>query len=178
VADGIVDAKRVGIVGFSRTSWFVEESLLELPERFTAAVIADGIDQSYIEYMLNAPERLMESERDYGDKPIGKGLELWIKSAPGFRLSALKTPLRIQAIGSQLLAEWELYASLKLQNKPVDMVYFPLGQHVLQNPAELLASEQGDVDWFRFWLMNEEDNDPKKRPQYELWEKLRKQQIN
>jgi hypothetical protein len=178
VARGIVDPQRVGIVGFSRTCWFVEEALLEMPDRFAAAVMADGVDQSYLSYMLLAPENLsMESERENGGKPVGKGLETWIRLAPGFRLSELKTPLRLQAMNpASLLSEWEIYASLRVQNKPVDMLYLPLGQHILQNPAEVMASEQGDVDWFRFWLKGEEDHDPLKRSQYERWEKLRQEE--
>jgi hypothetical protein len=172
---GIIDPKRVGIIGFSRTCWYIEESMIESPERFAAAVIADGYDSSYIQYMLYRPEDpALQAERDHGGPPIGKGLEGWIKSAPGFRLSELRTPLRLQAITPPvLLYEWEIYASLRAQNKAVDMVYFPIGQHILQNPAERMASEQGDVDWFRFWLMGEEDGDPAKRSQYERWEKMR-----
>jgi dipeptidyl aminopeptidase/acylaminoacyl peptidase len=176
LAEGdIIDPKRVGIIGFSRTCWFVEESLLEAPDRFAAAVIADGVDQSYFQYMLSRPNMpAMEAERYNGGLPIGKGLEAWIKSAPSFRLSEMKTPLRLQAIGPRsLVDEWEVYASLKIQNKAVDMVYFPLGQHVLQNPAELMASEQGDVDWLAFWLNDKVDSDPSKKTQYERWEKLR-----
>jgi hypothetical protein len=177
-ASGIIDPKRVGIIGFSRTSWYVEESLLASPECFAAAVIADGVDQSYLQYMLYGPESAgMESERYNGGKPIGKGLDTWIQLAPGFRLSELKTPLRLQAISPlSLPAEWETYASLRVQNKPVDMLYLPLGQHVLQNPAERMASQQGDVDWFRYWLKGEKDHDPAKRIQYERWDKLRKEE--
>jgi hypothetical protein len=173
---GIIDPKRVGIIGFSRTCWFVEESLIESPNLFTAAVMADGVDQSYLSYMLLAPENpSMESERENGGKPVGKDLQQWIEHAPDFRLSELRTPLRLQAINpASLLCEWEIYASLRVQNRPVDMVYLPLGQHVLQNPAERMASEQGDVDWFRFWLKGEEDHDPLKRGQYQRWEELRR----
>jgi dipeptidyl aminopeptidase/acylaminoacyl peptidase len=175
---GTIDPRRVGIIGFSRTCWYVEESLIESPGRFAAAVIADGVDQSYVQYLLRRPElQTWESERYNGGIPISEGLVNWLKYAPGFRLSELKTPLRIQAITPYgLLGEWETYASLKIQNKPVDMLYLPLGQHVLQNPAERMASEQGDVDWFRFWLKGEEDHDPAKRAQYERWEMLRKRE--
>lgn len=175
---GMVDLNRVGIVGFSRTCWYVEQALLAFPERFAAAVMADGVDQSYLQYMELAPERPMqEAERYNGGKPVGKGLDTWIKSAPGFRLAELTTPLRLQAITPLgLLSEWEIYAALRIQEKPVDMVYFPLGQHVLQNPAELEASEQGDVDWFRYWLKGEEDQRPSKRAQYQRWGELREKQ--
>lgn len=172
---GLVDPKRVGIVGFSRTCWFVEESLLEFPDRFAAGVLADGVDQSYFQYMLVAPEwPALESQRYNGGKPIGKGLDSWIKSAPDFRLSELRTPLRLQAITpASLLGEWEIYASLRIQHKPVDLLYLPFGQHVLQNPAELMASEQGDVDWFRFWLQGYERPNPENPDQYKRWEDLR-----
>jgi hypothetical protein len=81
--------------------------------------------------------------------------------------------LRLQAITpASLLGEWEIYASLRIQHKPVDLLYLPLGQHVLQNPAELMASEQGDVDWFRYWLKGEEDRGSEKKTQYERWDKL------
>jgi hypothetical protein len=172
---GLVDPKKVGIIGFSRTCWFVEESLLEAPGRYAAAVIADGADQSYFQYMLVAPELPgLESERYNGGKPVGKALESWIKKAPNFRLSVLLTPLRLQAINpASLVGEWEIYASLRVQRKPVDMVYFPLGQHVLQNPAERTASQQGDVDWFRFWLQGYERPRPEDPDQYKRWEQLR-----
>jgi len=176
-SSGIVDPKRVGIIGFSRTCWYVEESLLESPRRFAAAVLADGYDASYLQYVFQRPDvSTFEPERYYGGKPVGRALETWIKEAPDFRLSAIETPLRIQAIGSfSLLTEWEIYASLRIQDKPVDFLYLPLGQHVLQNPMELMASEQGDVDWFRFWLKDEEDPASTKRPQYDRWEGLRKE---
>jgi hypothetical protein len=75
------------------------------------------------------------------------------------------------------LEEWEIYASLWKQGKPVDLVYFPNGQHILQKPLERLASQQGNVDWFRFWLKGEEEADPIKARQYALWRQLRKQRL-
>ena len=34
-----------------------------------------------------------------------------------------------------VLAEWEMYSSLMMEDKPVDLIYFPTGQHIHQNPA-------------------------------------------
>jgi hypothetical protein len=72
--------------------------------------------------------------------------------------------------------EWEIYASLVAQEKVVDMIYFPDGQHVLQKPLERMASQHGNVDWFRLWLKGEEDPDPTKAEQYARWRELRKLQ--
>jgi hypothetical protein len=37
-----------------------------------------------------------------------------------------------------------------------------------------MISQQGDVDWFCFWLKGEEDPDPGKTEQYKRWRELRK----
>jgi hypothetical protein len=73
----------------------------------------------------------------------------------------------------QLLGEWEIYSSLKLQHKPVDLIYFPSSLHIHQRPLARLESQQGNVDWFRFWLQGYEDPDPRKSAQYRRWEEFR-----
>jgi hypothetical protein len=105
---------------------------------------------------------------------------MWVDHAPGFHLDQVQTPLRIETIGPvSVLEEWEIYASLWEQKKPVDFIYIPGGQHILQKPLDRMASQQGNVDWFRFWLKDEEDPDPAKVEQYARWRDLRKlQQAN
>ena len=57
--------------------------------------------------------------------------------------------------------------------KPVEWIYIPDGLHPLQKPLERIASQEGNVDWFRFWLKGEEDSDPGKADQYRYWRELR-----
>ncbi|HSZ00423.1 MAG TPA: hypothetical protein VK788_13060 [Terriglobales bacterium] len=178
--DGLIDPNRVGIIGFSRTCYYVESALSSGPNRFAAATLADGVDESYMQYLLfGVGQSHSESEGIYGTAPFGDGLKRWVESAPGFQLSHVKTPLRIEAITpASLLEEWEIYASLMKQGKAVDLIYFPNGQHILQKPVERLASQQGNVDWFRFWLEGEEDSDPTKANQYALWRRLRTKRLS
>jgi dipeptidyl aminopeptidase/acylaminoacyl peptidase len=177
--DGLVDSKRVGVVGFSLTCWYTVNALIKRPDLFAAATIADGLDNSYIQYMLFAVEfyplqKQMDKIREHG--PIGESLRQWVDVAPGFNLDRVRTPVRIEAIGPpSVLQEWELYASLRLQKKRVDLIYFPSGTHIHQRPLERLESQQGNVDWFRFWLKGEKDADPSKRAQYEQWEAMKVQ---
>jgi hypothetical protein len=175
--EGVIDKHQVGIIGFSRTCWYVEQALIEHPQMFAAATIADGLDTSYMTYRLFAegrPSMAKEYEKIIGTKPVGSGLSTWIRSAPGFHLDQVETPLRIEAIGSvSVLTEWEIYSSLRDQHKAVDMVYIPAGQHILQKPLDRMASQQGNVDWFRFWLESEEDSDPAKASQYKRWKAMR-----
>jgi len=180
VSKGLIDPMRVGIIGFSRTCYHVEEALIKDPMRFAAATIADGVDESYMNYLFDAGRSTQVPEQQviYGAKPFGQGLKTWIESAPGFNLDKVDVPVRVEAasgIGA-VMEEWEIYSSLYLQGKPVELIYFPDGAHPLVKPLERLASEQGNVDWFRFWLKGEEDPDPSKTDQYARWHELRKLQ--
>jgi hypothetical protein len=126
----------------------------------------------------SSPQLQWEFEKIIGSKPVGDGLKRWLDSAPGFRLDQLETPLRIEAITpTSVLGEWEIYSSLKLQGKPVDLIYFPKGQHIHQRPLERLASQEGDVDWFRFWLQGHQSLEPSKHDQYKRWEALKASKI-
>jgi dipeptidyl aminopeptidase/acylaminoacyl peptidase len=176
-AEGIIDAHRVGIIGFSRTCWHVEQTLIDRPGLFAAATIADGIDLSYMQYDLfgeGRPSLRKSFEKIIGKTPDGNGLDIWTTQSPGFHLEKVVTPIRIEAIGpGSVLMEWDVYAALRRQNKPVDIIYIPGGQHILQKPLDRMASQQGDVDWFRFWLEGYEDPDPSKADLYRRWRILR-----
>jgi hypothetical protein len=53
------------------------------------------------------------------------------------------------------------------------MIYIPEGTHILEKPWERTTSQQGNVDWFCFWIKGEEDPDPAKAEQYKRWRELR-----
>jgi hypothetical protein len=176
-SDGLIDPKRVGVIGFSRTCWYVETALIEYPTMFAAATIADGVDESYMQYHLfdfDSASSRGEFEKINQATPFGEGLKKWLQFAPGFHLDKVRTPLRIEAIGhNSVLVEWELYSSLRALGTPVDLIYIPRGQHILQKPLDRMASQQGNVDWFRFWLNGNEGSDSVLAKQYRRWQGLR-----
>jgi dipeptidyl aminopeptidase/acylaminoacyl peptidase len=176
-AIGVIDPEHVGLVGFSRTCMYVKYALTHLNQHFDAAVVADGVDAGYFQYLMfysDNPIRSYDAEAIVGSAPFGDGLSLWIKDSPGFLLDKVKTPLLIQAIGpSSILGEWQWLQGLKRLGKPVEMVYLPAGVHILAKPWEQAVSQQGTVDWFCFWLKHEEDPDPAKAEQYRRWRNLR-----
>jgi dipeptidyl aminopeptidase/acylaminoacyl peptidase len=180
-SDGLIDPKRVGITGFSRTSWHVENALVRDPQRFAAAILADGIDEGYMQYLLFSDGKdtfRREFERINGGPPFAQALSTWMQSSASFHLDQVRTPIRIEAHGPEsLLGEWQIYASLRLQQKPVDLLYFHGEQHILQNPSDRMVSQQGAVDWFRFWLQGYEDSDTAKHAQYRRWEHLREMKM-
>ncbi|WP_263353432.1 alpha/beta hydrolase family protein [Acidicapsa acidisoli] len=171
---GLIDPSRVGVVGFSWTCWYVVNALIKDPKLFAAATIADGLDNSYMQYILFDGDIQRQMDTIRGTSPFGNGLKRWVEEAPGFNLDKVETPVRIEAINPlSVLQEWELYTSLRLQHKSVDLIYFPEGTHIHQKPLERLESQQGNVDWLRFWLQGYEDPDPAKHDQYEVWRHLK-----
>jgi prolyl oligopeptidase family protein len=175
---GLIGPSKVGVVGFSASCWLVESALVNAPHLFAAATIADGIGNSYMEYHFAGLSLREQMEKTNGASPFGEGLKTWVKEAVGFHLDQVETPVKIEAITPlSILGEWELYSSLQIQKKPVDLIYFPNGTHIHQKPLERLESQQGNVDWMRFWLQGYEDPDPAKRSQYRRWEKLREMRI-
>jgi dipeptidyl aminopeptidase/acylaminoacyl peptidase len=178
VALGIADRRRIGIVGFSRTGWIVEYILTHSKDRFAAAEVADNIDGSYLQYVFFDNGGKGEFEADTGARPFGEGLETWMRLAPGFNADKVDTPLRMEIDTGpvqKILNDWEMFSNLQYLRKPVELFVIPdiqHGVHILQNPAQRLASQGGTVDWFCFWLKGEEDKDPAKATQYIRWHEL------
>jgi hypothetical protein len=178
---GLVDPQRVGLVGFSRTGYHTLEALTKTPKRFAAATIADSDFLGYWQRLVGVDLEPGDSLRRegiaiYGSQPFGNGLKTWIERAPAFNLDKVLAPLRIEVHDlNSLVFDWELYAGLRLQGKPVDMIQLLDADHVLVKPLERLASEQGDLDWFDFWLNGHEDPDPAKAEQYKRWRLLREE---
>ncbi len=178
---GLVDRTRVGVIGFSRTCFHVLYALARRPNLFAAASVTDGVNFSYVEYLLahGMDEYLNESEIINGGPPFGNNLTKWTRNAPNFGLDKIKTPLLISALHQgNLLSQWETYSGLRRLSKPVEMLFWwkENTPHILVQPAQRYASQQSAVDWFDFWLNGREDTDPTKAEQYARWRELRKLQ--
>ncbi|HWR15476.1 MAG TPA: hypothetical protein VN577_11655 [Terriglobales bacterium] len=171
---GIIDPRRVGIVGFSRTCLYVKYTLTHSRRRFAAAVASDGFDGGYFEYVAAGPLAKSEMEAVAGALPFGPELGLWMRKAPGFLLDKVQTPIQLHAnAAASLLEQWEWFAGLKRLGKAVDLLYIPADVHILMKPWDRMAAEQASVDWFCFWLKGEENPNPEKATQYVRWRQLR-----
>lgn len=169
---GLIDRNRVGLQGFSRTCFYTLYFLTHSSYPIAAADIADGVDYSYFQSLAF----MDKANKINGGLPWGASQAAWLERAPGFRLDRVTAPLRLTALGAgSLLEEWEPYAGLRLQGRPAELVYIPDGSHILVKPWERLTSQQGVVDWWRFWLQGYQDPDSSKTDQYTRWRALRAQ---
>jgi hypothetical protein len=181
--EGIVDLERVGIIGFSRTCYYVMEALTTGTIPFKAASITDGVNEGYFQYITSVDDSdnalAREANAMNGAAPFGKGLQEWLEKSPAFNADKVNTPLQVVAAGrAGVLFMWEPYAALRYLNRPVDLVVLNTSEHVLTNPKARIISQGGTVDWFRFWLKDEEDTDPAKVEQYARWRRLRMNAMN
>ena len=171
---GIIDPKNVGISGFSRTVSVVGYLLTHSHYSFRAAMLTDGIDGGYFQYISYPDSAYDINDMNGGKSPLGPGLLDWLTESPSFNMDHLDTPLRVVAIQPESVLEmWEWYAAPALQQKPVDFIEIPGGTHLMERPWDCQIAMQGMVDWFRFWMQGYERPDSAAKPQYERWRTLK-----
>ena len=169
---GLIDRQHVGIMGFSRTCWYVKYILTHSHYHIAAASVADGVDYGYVQ---DSVINFFDGDSILGGRFWGPSRSNWLKESPGFNLDKVHTPLYIIAArleGAILDAEW--FSGLRRLNKPVEFVLLAEdGDHPVVKPWEIRVSAQGSVEWFDFWLKGEENPDSAKKEQYSRWHELR-----
>jgi len=178
---GILDRDRLAIVGFSRTGLYVQYMLTHSKIHFRAAVVAEGSDGGYSQYLQfldSHPYTASDSESINGGVPFGSGLLYWLRRSPEFLVDTIDTPLMIQAASPESLSMlWAVNKGLRRLGKPTELIYLPTGTHILEKPWDRMASEKGTVDWCVFWLNGKEDGAPENSKKYERWRRMRKSQV-
>ncbi len=184
---GLVDIQRIGLSGFSRTGFYVQELITFSDLQIAAAKVSDASNRGIhaLPIFFGRQHGMSHIEGLMDSVPWGADLEKWVRSDPNMHVDFVKTPISIESNGPVISAWWGTYTTLKRLHKPVEFVQFPDGQHILRKPHEQLASQLSTVDWFDFWLNDNVRMDPypdtpetveSLAEQYERWHKLRAQQ--
>jgi dipeptidyl aminopeptidase/acylaminoacyl peptidase len=181
---GMIDRDRIGIVGFSRTVCFVAYMLTHSSYHLGAAALVDGIDCGYFQELAFPQLAWDFAQINGGATPFGVGLKDWFRESPSFSLDKVEAPVLLLALNpSGVLSQWEWYAGLSLQDKPVDFLVISVddddddgSNHLLVKPWERLRTQQSLVDWFCFWLKGEENRGGAQNKQHVRWEELRERQ--
>jgi hypothetical protein len=177
--EGLIDRHRVGLIGFSHEGMHVQYAITFSKYPIAAATIADSIQMGPMTYYLlygnPYPAGMLSMEgKDMLGVPLwGAGVRQWVDRAPSFHTDRIRSPLRIEHHGTHVPCTWATFVSLKHHRRPVEMIHLPDNAHILERPLARYVSEEGDVDWFAFWLKGEESADPSKQAQYKRWEALR-----
>lgn len=163
VAEGLVDRERVGIIGWSATGERVLNLLTFSDAPVRAASILDGDANTLFSLTVTYAVKdgiLRRKEQANQGGPFGEALPRWVRNDPSLHTDCVRAALRIESYGPLVQNNWDIYALLRRQYKPAEMIVIPGGAHALSRPAERLLSLQGNVDWFRFWLLGGERQEP------------------
>jgi hypothetical protein len=186
---GLIDADRVGIIGFSRSGWYTAFALTHSSIRYRAATITDNVQYGLAEYWLLHRAAVMRgSDTMYGGPPIGPALKNWLDYSISFNVDKIHTPVLMEEMGYgvaydnvkapplNLATKWDLFADLNRLKKPVELYFYPNEVHQPDHPQARLATLQRNLDWYRFWLQDDERPNPEDPDQYVRWRSLREMQ--
>lgn len=169
-AEGIVDASRVGIAGYSNGSQMVNVTMTQ-SRMFRAASSGDG---GYLEpsaYFVAKSYLYI-----YGGSPYdAKAVPNYRRLSPTFRAEQAAGPI-LQQVALGAASQLELHVALRQAGMPSELVYYPNESHLFHQPLNRLTAMQENIDWFDFWLLGKEDADPSKKDQYKRWTSMRDEQ--
>ncbi len=169
---GIADVRRVGLTGYSRGTEIARYAIIHT-KLFQAVSGASGGESPYFYYMSGKGIQDEFSRRGLGGWPEGKSKSNWKQVAPDLNADVIDAPILNNDPDSEVLGDLSLYTSLKDLGKPFELVIYPDELHHINQPKHRYKMYERNLDWFRFWLKNEEDNDPSKKEQYERWRGMR-----
>ncbi|KQY88239.1 S9 family peptidase [Pelomonas sp. Root1444] len=183
VADGLVDREKVGIMGWSATGESVLNLVTFSDVPIRAATLLDGDANTLFSLAITysvVDGTLVHKERANEGGPYGASRMRWVANDPSLHTDCIRAAMRIETYGNEVHNNWDVYALLRRQYKPVEMVMIPEGAHALSRPSERMISLQGNVDWYRFWLKGEKrtevliptETEASLRQQYERWDQM------
>jgi dipeptidyl aminopeptidase/acylaminoacyl peptidase len=149
---GLIDPQRIGISGWSRAGYYTDYLLMHAAVRFAAATQIDGGAREYTAGM-----------RPFTDE----------------ELQRIRTPLLFEPhTPRELVVHAAMADRLDALGKPTEILYFATASHSTTRPQHRLRSLGTHIDWWRFWLQDQEDPVPGKKAQYAHWRTLRERQAN
>ena len=144
---GLIDPRRIGISGWSRAGYYTHYLAIHAKIKFAAAITIDGGNVEYNERM----------------RPFTDG-----------ELSRITTPLLFQPHGAGALLNPAFMAGrLAAMGKATEILWFKTASHSTTRPQHRFRSLDTHLDWWKFWLKDEESTDPAKAGQMRQWRRLR-----
>jgi dipeptidyl aminopeptidase/acylaminoacyl peptidase len=156
VARGIADSTRLAQSGWSYGGYMTAWTLTQTT-RFKAVVVGAGLTDMYSMYATNDIPRVLDGY--FGAEPWNDTTEYRKRSAMTYIKSA-RTPTLILHGQADLRVPvgqaQELYAGLRKNGVPVQLVFYPREPHGLGEPRHQLDKMNREVEWIRKWTLREQ----------------------
>jgi dipeptidyl aminopeptidase/acylaminoacyl peptidase len=167
VAKRIADPGKVGLMGWSYGSFLTDYAITH-SDRFMASSTGDGGLWTLGSQWLVDSNQRATLEAVAGGPPYGRSLENWLALSPTANAHQVRGPVLMEYAGGSFFGA-EFFHALRRHGRPAELVVYPGAPHVFHEgkPSHRWASINRNLDWFRFWLLEERDPDPAKDDQYE-----------
>lgn len=169
---GDIDPARVGITGLSDGASTVAFALLN-SKAFAAAALSTCCMEPNTTATYGGIA-WAEWLRGMGYPPATRdNPDFWRNMSLARNAGRIDTPLLMQLADNEFRLALETFGALREQNKPVEMYVYPDEYHVKWQPIHRRAVYERNLDWFSFWLQDQEDPDAAKTAQYGRWRAMR-----
>jgi dipeptidyl aminopeptidase/acylaminoacyl peptidase len=174
VARGTVDPTRIGISGFSFTGEEVQYALTH-SNAFSVGGANQGSFTDPFAYYFSRGTLGAFLHKIYGvPEPTQDIQGVYKFVSPAINAHRMNSALLIQTDENEFRTSLQYFYALETLRKRLEVYVFPDEGHQFWQPIHRLVMNERFIDWFRFWLQGHEDPDPKKRSQYQRWERLRR----
>jgi dipeptidyl aminopeptidase/acylaminoacyl peptidase len=168
---GLVDPLRVGIAGFSHGE-VIGGYAITHTNLFHAASGAETYDPCFYALGGEVWHRQFTNWGLVGGPEVNTKAH-WQEISLSANADKIRTPILQNTSDTEYLAYLPTYRALRDLGKPMELYIYPNELHVRNQPKHRLEIYERNVDWFSFWLKNEEDEDLAKAAQYVRWKAMR-----
>jgi dipeptidyl aminopeptidase/acylaminoacyl peptidase len=171
---GLIDRSRIGITGLSSGAQVVENALI-FSDMFAAASAATLTSHPATYFVSPASGRRI-FEGMFGIPPGAPGASAgstWNENSVGANAARVRAALLLNVADSEYYLTYPNFSALRDANRPVEMYVYPNEYHLKWQPEHVFNVFRRNDQWFRFWLQDEEDDDPVDGGQYVRWRELR-----
>lgn len=169
---GEIDPDRVGMGGLSLgaevTLWVALHSDLLRATSISTPVISPNMS---LLLSLGEGTHFTRMQRYWQVGEPGQTQERWRVLSPMTWLGRMRAPALMQMSEQEYRYALD-YAIPLIRQHRADLYVFPNEPHQKFQPRHKLAVYQRNLDWFRFWLLGEQDDDRAKSMQYAAWRQM------
>ena len=156
IARGIADSTKLAQTGWSYGGYMTAWTLTQT-NRFKAVVVGAGLTDMYSMYATNDIPRTLDGY--FGAEPWNDTTEYRKRSAMTYIKNARTPTLILHGQADQRVPigqAQELYAGLKKNGVPVQLVFYPREPHGLQEPRHQLDKMKRENEWIRRWIFRDQ----------------------
>jgi len=161
IEDGIADADKIGVMGWSNGGYLTNCMIVAEPDMFAAASSGAGVLDMTIQWGIeDTPGHVI----NYVEGLPWQEAEHYQKASPLYHLDRVKTPTLIHVGGSDPRVppahSRALYRGLKhYLNVPCELIVYPGEPHGLTTHENRLAKITWDLAWFGKYLLGEKEGE-------------------